>query len=328
VNDGQATSNTATVAVTVTPVAPPNHAPVAGNVSVSTPQGVAVGVALLGSDVDGDTLTYAVGAAGHGTVSGVAPALTYTPAAGYSGPDSFTYTVNDGQATSNTATVTVTVTPVAPAGVAPVLDVQVSKDQKTASNKITSPTFTTQAGHELLLAFVATDGPSGSAQRITAVTGGGLTWTLVKRANATGGTTEIWQAYAASPLTAAAVNATFAKSGYDGSITVATFTGAATQVGASTANTGTSGAPTGTVTPAGAHSLIWAAGHDWTHDTAPAARTGQVFAHTFLDTRVHDSFWVQRLTAPTAGTTPVIMGDTSPTLDKWQLVAVEIPAAS
>ncbi len=38
--------------------------------------------------------------------------ITYTPANDYAGPDTFTYTANDGTADSNVATVTVTVTPV------------------------------------------------------------------------------------------------------------------------------------------------------------------------------------------------------------------------
>ena len=37
--------------------------------------------------------------------------VTYTPAANYSGPDSFTYRANDGTADSNVATVSITVTP-------------------------------------------------------------------------------------------------------------------------------------------------------------------------------------------------------------------------
>ena len=51
-------------------------------------------------------------------LSGTAPALTYTPAANYNGPDSFTFKANDGTLDSNVATVTITVTAVNDAPVA------------------------------------------------------------------------------------------------------------------------------------------------------------------------------------------------------------------
>ena len=44
--------------------------------------------------------------------------FTYTPAANYNGPDSFTYKANDGAADSNVATVSLTVTAVNDAPVA------------------------------------------------------------------------------------------------------------------------------------------------------------------------------------------------------------------
>ena len=45
--------------------------------------------------------------------------MTYTPAANYNGPDSFTFKANDGTVDSNVATVTITVTAVNDAPVAP-----------------------------------------------------------------------------------------------------------------------------------------------------------------------------------------------------------------
>lgn len=52
-----------------------------------------------------------VGAATHGTATASGAAITYTPTAGYSGGDSFTYTATNGTGTSTAATVTITVIP-------------------------------------------------------------------------------------------------------------------------------------------------------------------------------------------------------------------------
>src|SRR5207249_2349285 len=78
-NDGALNSNIATVSLTVTAV---NDAPVANAQSVTTPANTAKPITLTATDVDGDTLTYSVvtGPA-HGTLSGTAPNVTYTPAA-------------------------------------------------------------------------------------------------------------------------------------------------------------------------------------------------------------------------------------------------------
>jgi subtilisin-like proprotein convertase family protein len=77
-----------------------NTAPVTTNGSASTTPGTPVSgsLASLTTDAEGDTLTYAVGTTpAHGTVS-VDPAtgaFTYTPAAGFVGTDSFTFTADD-----------------------------------------------------------------------------------------------------------------------------------------------------------------------------------------------------------------------------------------
>jgi photosystem II stability/assembly factor-like uncharacterized protein len=63
-------------------------------------------LALKGSDADDDPLTFTiVTGPTHGTLSGIAPAVTYTPGQDYNGPDSFTFKVNDGGSDSNVATV-------------------------------------------------------------------------------------------------------------------------------------------------------------------------------------------------------------------------------
>ena len=115
VNDGELTSAPATVSITVNEVVPPNERPTAAAQSVVTDEDVAVPLRLAGSDPEGATLSFAVGSQpAHGTLSGTAPNLTYTPAAGFFGTDSFTFTVSDGELTSAPATVSITVNEVVP----------------------------------------------------------------------------------------------------------------------------------------------------------------------------------------------------------------------
>ena len=130
VNDGTVDSNTATVSITVIAV---NDAPVANNQSVNTAENTAKSITLTGTDIDGDSLTYTVESGpSHGSLSGTAPNLTYTPATNYNGPDSFTFKVNDGAVDSNTATVSITVTPVNDAPVAISQSVSTAEDMAKA----------------------------------------------------------------------------------------------------------------------------------------------------------------------------------------------------
>ena len=107
-------------AITVTATDPPvNGDPVAGDDSLTVAQDSLGGsVTVLGndSDPDSDPLTVsAVTQGGHGAVSiNLDGSVSYVPAAGYSGADSFTYTVSDGNGGFDTATVSVTVTPTPP----------------------------------------------------------------------------------------------------------------------------------------------------------------------------------------------------------------------
>jgi VCBS repeat-containing protein len=105
------------VSITVTAV---NDAPVAvndGPYSVAEDAVLTIaGTGVLANDTDaeGTPLTAVVSAApAHGTVTlNANGSFTYTPAANYNGPDTFTYTASDGSASSNVATVTITVTAV------------------------------------------------------------------------------------------------------------------------------------------------------------------------------------------------------------------------
>ena len=105
------TSAPATVTITVTAPA----APVASAKSVSTPFQTAATIDLT-SSVTGAANSVAVStAAGHGTTSVSGMVVTYTPAPGYYGSDSFAYTATGAGGTSAPATVSITVaTPPAP----------------------------------------------------------------------------------------------------------------------------------------------------------------------------------------------------------------------
>lgn len=108
VNDGALDSNTATITVTVT-----NAAPVATDVALTAHENEAVNGTLPASDANGDALKFALATApAHGTAKitdANTGAFTYTPAADFTGNDSFTFAANDGAANSNAATVTITV---------------------------------------------------------------------------------------------------------------------------------------------------------------------------------------------------------------------------
>ena len=93
-----------------------NRAPVADDLSTTTLENTPVAITLTATDPDavepGAALTFAVlTQPAHGTLSGTAPDLTYTPDTGYSGPDALTYIANDGLFDSNVATVSIIVDP-------------------------------------------------------------------------------------------------------------------------------------------------------------------------------------------------------------------------
>lgn len=153
-----ATSNTVT-----TPV--PNSAPIAVADAPTTPAGQAVTVDVLANDTDAnaDALTItATTVPGHGTDSVVAGKIVYTPTAGYSGTDSFTYTISDGHGGTSSATVTVTVTalPVVP----PVVPVVV------VAPVAVSDTATATFGQSVTINVLANDtsGTAGTAPTIVA----------------------------------------------------------------------------------------------------------------------------------------------------------------
>ena len=111
-SDGELPSAPATVTITVEPIPPPvNRPPVVRALELETERNQALPIRLSASDPDGDALTLEiVGGPANGTLAlGAAPNVTYTPRAGFTGTDSFTYRASDGELTSSVATVTIRV---------------------------------------------------------------------------------------------------------------------------------------------------------------------------------------------------------------------------
>jgi len=87
-----------------------DNPPIANNQTVNMHEDVPMTVNLTASDMDGDVLSYQiVTSPSHGSLSGTAPNIVYTPNPGYTGLDNFTFKANDGVKDSNIATVTLNV---------------------------------------------------------------------------------------------------------------------------------------------------------------------------------------------------------------------------
>jgi RHS repeat-associated protein len=97
-----------------------NLPPVAVDQSAQTSLTRPVAIVLNATDPDGDALSYAiVTPPEHGTLTGTAPNVTYTAAAGFAGADSFTFTASDAHGVSAPATVSITVNDVPPPTLGP-----------------------------------------------------------------------------------------------------------------------------------------------------------------------------------------------------------------
>lgn len=147
-----------------------NHPPVAATDAVTVTSGQSVADTLNALDSDGNALSYSIvtnPGKGQVTITNAATgAFTYTPNAGATGSDSFTFKANDSQADSNTATVTVTIqranqTPVATNGTLNV----------TGSTAATSTLNATDADGDALTYAILSNGSKGTVSLTSASNG-------------------------------------------------------------------------------------------------------------------------------------------------------------
>jgi len=108
--------------------------PGTANQSVSTSEDNAKGFTLNVASPNNNPVTYTiVSGPSHGQLTGTDGNRTYTPAPDYNGNDTFTYNVSDGTHTSNTSTVTLTISEVN--------DAPVAADDAKSTNEDTAVTF-------------------------------------------------------------------------------------------------------------------------------------------------------------------------------------------
>jgi VCBS repeat-containing protein len=111
--DAQGGTDNASVTVTVNPVNDPPVAADDSGYATSEDLPVTIDVLANDTDVDGDALAVnSVSQGTNGTVTNNGTNVTYTPDPDFSGADSFTYTISDGNGGIDTASVSATVDPV------------------------------------------------------------------------------------------------------------------------------------------------------------------------------------------------------------------------
>ena len=303
---------TASVAITVRQATP--------TIIWSPPANIVHGTALTATQLNATangpgTFVYSPAA---GTIlpvgAGQLLAVTFTPA------DTVNFTP-----TPATATVLITVTVATPT-----IDALVWTDRPSAQSTVVSPAFSTVAPKELVLAFVSTDYGSGVNTSVTGVTGAGLTWALVGRANVQAGTSEIWRAFAAAPLTGVTVTASLSQP-VSSMITVISFANVDTSgtngsgaIGATAAASSFAGAPTATLVTTRNNAWVFGVGNDYDNPIGRTVGSGQTLVHQYL-APVGDTYWVQRRLTPTplAGTS-VTIDATAPAGDRYNLFIAEI----
>ncbi|MBV8416405.1 MAG: DUF4082 domain-containing protein [Verrucomicrobia bacterium] len=218
-------------------------------------------------------------------------------------------------------------------GPGPVIDTETSSDQQSASSNVSTAAFSTNSANELLLAFVAADYLSGPNTTVNSLSGAGLNWALVNRTNTQAGTSEIWRAFAPTPLSNVNVTASLSQSVVS-SITLVTFKGVNTTgtngsgaIGALGTSNASQGAPTASLVTTKNNSWVIGVGNDYDNALGRTVPNGQSLVHQDFSS-TGDTYWVQMQSSaiPYSGTN-VLINDTAPSTDRYNLSIVEVLAA-
>jgi Bacterial Ig domain/Lysyl oxidase len=303
-------------------IATPSAGTVSGTVTVTA--NATDNVALRTSNPVVFSLNGSTPLPGQVTSNGSLFSTTWDTTTSANGTQVLSATATDTSNNTSTASISVTVSNPPPTTTCFIVDATTNVQGR---GPVTTTAFSDALPGELLVAFAASDGPSGS-QTLT-VSGAGLNWKLVKRANAQSGTAEIWTATAPSSarLTNATVTAKQSKTGYDMSLYLIAVQGTG-GIGASAAASASSGAPTVTLQTTKAGSLVYGVGNDYDGAVARTVGYNQILDNQWLDSVTGDTYWVQNQTYPPlipVGAS-VTLNDTAPTKDRWNFVSIEIIA--
>jgi uncharacterized protein (TIGR03437 family) len=263
------------------------------------------------------TSTATADASGNFTFSGlVNGSYTVTPSKpGYTfSPVSQAVTISGANQTAINLTATAITSPIT-------VDVTATGDCAVACANVDSAPFSTAYPNELILAFVATGYVSGMNTTVSRVSGGGLRWALVGRANTQSGTSEIWRALATTTVSNVIVSALMSQS-VQASITVMTFTGIDTSgtygsgaIGAFLGASALSGSPSSaTITTTRNLSLVYGVGNTPGVAASRSVGPSQSLIRQQLASSP-DTFWFQR------GAFPVLTTGTAVTLNSTGSIA-------
>jgi hypothetical protein len=185
---------------------------------------------------------------------------------------------------------------------------------------VSTPPLTTTAPGDLLVAFVSA---MGTAQTAT-VSGGGLTWTRVRRTNAQLGTAEVWTARPTGVLTDQVITSTLSLAANTQSLSLFAVQGAS-GIGATASGAGATGLPNVAVKTTKQGSWVFALGNDPDRDVPHVSSAGRTMVHEDVDEAGGDSTWLETTPAPTpvAGTS-VSFPHKYPAHDRWDMTAVEL----
>jgi hypothetical protein len=193
----------------------------------------------------------------------------------------------------------------------------------TGTASVATVAVTAPAG-SVLVALVSAAGPGGSGSQSSSVSGCGISWMLIKRANTRPGVADVFKSATGVPLAGCIVTSrTGNGTAFFVRLTVVVLTGAGA-VGTSASASGNKGPVQATLIGLTTGSRVYGVGSDMNLAQIRTVVSGQRKLAESIRTGV-GTFWSQASINPVT-TTSVVVGTTVPSTRNWNFAAVEILA--